>query len=141
MGRADGGILELRRLVDENPEWESDLWALYRFDVWEVFKGRVPVSTALLYIDRLPHDPNSMWRAKQLGGPEHIGWSHETYLLADQVDAAKVMIAIKTHKGKGRVKMPDPVHRPKIKKENLTDPEVTLENFDIHALMAQMQIG
>lgn len=82
-----------------------------------------------------------MWRAKQLGGSEHIGWSHNTYLLADQVDADKALLAIKTHKGRGRVKFPDPVYRPKINKTDTVDPEVNLENFDIHGLMAQIQIG
>lgn len=107
-----------------------------------MFAGRVPLRRALLLIQRLPHDPQSAWRAAQLGGPEHIGWSNETYLLAEQVDAVKALIAITAHQGKkGKVKFPDPVYRPKVEKDEETKEELTLDDFDIHGLMAQMQIG
>ena len=141
MGRADGGILKLRELLEDNPEWESDLWALYHFDIQEVFKGRASLQKAILLIERLAHDPNSHWRAKQLGGPEHIGWSHETYLLADQVDAVMALYTVQAHKGKkGRIKYPDPVYRPKV--DGVVEKQAkSLDEFDIHGLMAQIQIG
>lgn len=78
----------------------------------------------------------------QLGGPEHIGWTHESYLLAQQVDAVKALIAVTAHQGKkGRVKLPEPVYRPKVAKDEESGSEATLDNFDIHGLMAQIQIG
>lgn len=71
-----------------------------------------------------------------------MGWDHKTYLLADQVDADKAMLAIKTHHGKGRIKFPDPVYRPPRPKEELETPQAqSLDDFDIHALLASMGAG
>lgn len=97
---------------------------------------------AFAYLQRLPHEPMSLWRAEQLGGPEHVGWSTETYLLADQVDADKAMLAIKGHSGKGRIKFPDPVYRPPRPDKVVEAPVAkTLDDFDINALLAQMGAG
>lgn len=74
-----------------------------------------------------------------------MGWDHTTHLLADQVDADKAMLAIKTHQGAGRVKMPDPTYRPKIDEKFLkTTPELpvkTLDDFDINGFLSMMGNG
>lgn len=74
-----------------------------------------------------------------------MGWSHDSYLLADQVDADKAMLAIKTHRGKGNVKMPDPTYRPKIREEALKTPEAapvqSLDDFDINGFLMMMGNG
>lgn len=88
-----GGRRELRRQLEENPEWESDLLALYRFDIWDAIDGRVPVRQALQLIDRLSFEPKSIWRAKYFGGSElkdygkFYDWNATTYVMADVVDA------------------------------------------------------
>lgn len=87
-----------------------------------------------------------MWRAEQLGGSEHFGWDHNSYLAADQVDAVKALISIKAHSGKrGPVKFEDPVYRPKpkdVKTEIETPvPDTSLDNFNVQALVAQMGIS
>lgn len=119
--------------------------ALYGFDIWDAIGGRVPTRTAFAYIQRLPFEPWSLWRAEQLGGPEHLGWTSETYLLADQVDADKAMLAIKTHRGRGNVKMPDPTYRPKIREDRIKTPEAapvqSLDDFDINGFLAMMGNG
>lgn len=88
-----GGRQELRRQLEENPEWESDLLALFGFDIWDAIDGRVPIRRAYTLLDRLRHEPNSVWRAKQLAGPElkdfseFLGWDAKVYALADLIDA------------------------------------------------------
>lgn len=37
-------------------------------------------------IERLPHEPRSLWRARQLGGEEFFGWSGDSTRLADLID-------------------------------------------------------
>lgn len=93
MGVCAGGSQELRRQLEENPDWESDLLALYQFDVWDAIDGRAPVRVAASYIQRLIYEPKSVWRAKQLGGPElkdhirYFGWDANSDILADVFDA------------------------------------------------------
>lgn len=36
--------------------------------------------------ERLAHEPRSLWRAKQLGGPHFFGWSGDSMRLADIID-------------------------------------------------------
>lgn len=88
-----GGRRELRRQLELNPDWESDLLALYGFDIWDAIDGRVPIRQAVTLINRLSFEPMSIWRAKEFGGPElesysrYIGWDANSYILADVVDA------------------------------------------------------
>lgn len=72
-----------------------------------------------------------------------MGWGPETYLLAEQVDADKALLAIKTHRGRGNVKFPDPTYRPKVKaKEPIETPTPkSLDDFDIKGLLAAMGTG
>lgn len=91
-----GGRRELRRQLEENPEWESDLLALYGFDIWDAIDGRVPVRQALQLIERLGFEPKSIWRAKAFGGSElkdyqkYFGWDSNSYVLADLIDAVNI---------------------------------------------------
>lgn len=82
-----------------------------------------------------------MWRAKELGGPEHLGWSPDTYKQADLLDAINLNTVITQHHGsKKPPKIPDPTYRPKVKQDE--EPEVekveSLADFNIGALMASI---
>lgn len=84
-----------------------------------------------------------MWRAEQLGGPEHLGWSPDTYRAADSIDAIMANTAITQHMGaKGKPKMPDPTYRPKIKRKDEPEmPAETLDDFDVSGLVAMIGGG
>lgn len=120
MDLSPGGRRELRRQLEENPDWESDLLALYGFDIWDAIDGRVPIRRAIALLDRLPHEPKSIWRAKLLGGPElkdfskFIGWDAIAYLLADLIDAVNQSSAIYVGSNSPTNKVPDitPYPRP-----------------------------
>ena len=83
-----------------------------------------------------------MTRAKALGGEEHyhehMGWTVDTYRLADIEDLLSMQLAVATHKGKGRIQPPKPAHRPETIKEELPEPETDLEHFDINALARRL---
>lgn len=139
MGWADGGILELRRQLKLNPEWESDLLGLYGFDISEVFRGKAPISSAWAYLQRLAFEPRSLWRAKQLGSLEHVGWSEDTYMLANLIDALQVNTVVSANLGGSKApEMPDPIRRPgdETPQERKVEAPVapSLEDLDIHAL-------
>lgn len=112
--------------------------ALYRFDIDEVFAGRVSTSNAYALIARLPFEPMSLYRANQLGGVEHLGWSTDSYLAAEQIDAIMASNALIANQGsKKRPKFPDPVWRPTHKKE----PEVAKSILDIPVAAMAKAIG
>lgn len=101
---------------------------LFGFDIHDVLTGKAPLRVGLAYINRLPFEPWSVWRANKLGGPEHLGWTADTYLAADQIDAIRVQTVVAGNVGsRRRPKMPDPVYRPKVK----TDEEVLAEAKDL----------
>lgn len=110
---------------------------LYGFDIYDVFTGKAPLRVALAYISRLPFEVWSVWRANKLGGPEHLGWSADTYLAVDQIDAIRVQTVVAGNVGSRRPpKMPDPSYRPKV----ISDEEVlakaeSLAEFDVTRLM------
>lgn len=115
---------------------------LYGFDIHEVFKGRAPLRLALNYIQRLSFEPWSEWRANKLGGPEHLGWTPDTYNQAALIDAINVNTAISGNVGsKKPPKKPDPAYRPKVIEET-DEPEVekvdSIAEFDINKLMMAM---
>lgn len=110
---------------------------LYGFDIYEALTGKAPLRVAFAYINRLPFEPWSVWRANKLGGPEHLGWTPDTYLAADQIDAIRVQTVVAGNVGSRRTpRMPDPWPRPKVK----TDEEVLAEakdltSFDVNRLV------
>ena len=130
-----GGRRELRRLLGENPDWESDLLVLYGFDIWDAIDGRVPVRRAFIYLDRLCYEPRSVWRAKQLGGPEledyapYIGWDSTHSMLADLSDQIQFLTnayqAVNTESHK--MMDLDPYPRPNLKK--IKKPSTSLDDF------------
>jgi len=115
------------------------LLTLYGFRIRDVFNGRALLSECMLYIQRLPYEPKSLWRAMQLGGPEHLGWSAETYKLADLIDAVQINTVITANVGSKKApEMPEPVYRPSVKEdhdEEIEIPKQSLEEFDISKLM------
>lgn len=130
-----GGRRELRRLLGENPDWESDLLALYGFDIWDAIDGRVPVRRAFVYLDRLTYEPQSIWRAKQLGGPEledyapYIGWSSTHAMLADLSDQIQFLTNVyqAVNSEKHQLAELDPYPRPNLKK--IKKPSSSLDDF------------
>lgn len=133
MGVRTGGSQELRRQLEENPDWEADLLVLYGFDIWDAIDGRLPLRRAYSYIQRLVYEPKSVWRAKQLGGPElkdHInyyGWDANSAILADLYDALNVntrtMIAQNTPAEKqGSIPEITPYPRPGVEEVKKPEP-------------------
>lgn len=109
--------------------------ALYGFDIHDVFSGKAPIRVAFAYINRLVYEPWSVWRANQLGGPEHLGWTPDTYRLAEQIDATNVNTVITGNVGSKRPpKMPDPAYRPKVKEAEVK-PVESLADFNVMGLM------
>lgn len=129
-----GGREELRRQLEENPEWESDLLALYGFDIWDAIDGRVPVRRALALLDRLTHESRSVWRAKQLGGSElkdysrYLDWNATTYVIADLIDAVNQNSAYLIGINSDGNKMPDVPPYPRPGHET-TKPKSSLDDF------------
>lgn len=112
---------------------------LFGFDIYDVFKGKAPIRVALAYINRLTFEPWSEWRANQLGGPEHLGWTPDTYKLAEQVDATNINTAVSGNMGsKKPPKMPEPSYRPKVAEAPTEEKVESLADFNIHALIAAM---
>ena len=109
---------------------------LYGFDIHEVFTGKAPIRVALAYLSRLAFEPMSLWRANQLGGPEHLGWDTHAYLMADQIDAIQVNTVVAGNVGASRApRMPDPVFRPKvISNEEVIAKAESLADFDVNRL-------
>lgn len=109
---------------------------LYGFDIHDVFKGKAPIRVAFAYINRLPFEPWSLWRAEQLGGPEHLGWTADTYQQASMTDAINVNTVVTGNVGSRKPpKMPEPVYRPKVKKEPEAQKVESLADFNVQALM------
>lgn len=116
---------------------------LYDFDICDVFTGKAPIRKAKAYLDRLPFEPMSMWRAKQLGSLEHMGWTPDTYRLADLTDSVNVLVTMVANFGsKNPADAPEPVYRPgldeelKTHKEPATPTVPTLDDFNIDQLTA-----
>lgn len=111
---------------------------LYGFDIHDVFKGKAPIRVAFAYINRLPFEPWSLWRANELGGPEHLGWTPDTYKQADLLDGIMINTAVSGNVGSRKPpKMPEPTYRPKMKEPEVKKVE-SLADFNIHALVAAM---
>lgn len=88
---------------NENPEAAGDMWALYGVDVYGPF--RIRLVEALL--ERLNYEPNSLWRANQLGGPEWFGWGTAERMMADLIDRASM-----SAKAGGKIKPSEVYPRP-----------------------------
>lgn len=112
--------------------------ALYGFDIHDVFKGKAPIRVALAYVTRLTFEPWSTWRAIQLGGLEHLGWTPDTYKTAELVDSVNVLTVVAGNIGSRKPpKMPDPSYRPKASEPEAKKVE-SLADFNVRALMATM---
>lgn len=138
MDGRNGGRTELRQQLEENPDWEPDLLALYGFDIWDAIEGRVPVRQAVSLIGRLNYEPRSIWRAKQLGGPElqnysrYIGWDTNTGVLADLIDTVnQLSMTVVSLVAEGQDKLPEvPSYpRPGTDVKPNEQPQETLDDF------------
>lgn len=135
MDGCPGGRRELRRLLSENPDWESDLLAIYGFDIWDAIDGRVPIRRAITLLDRLLYEPKSIWRAKQLGGSElenyapYIGWDTTHAMIADLSDQIQMLTNYyqAVNSENHQVAQLEPYPRPNLKK--LKKPSQSLDDF------------
>lgn len=75
---------------------------------------------------RLSVEPESLWRAKELGGEKWFGWSLQTSLQADQIDATNFQTSAtatnKKAKLKNPVERPDPKSKPvEVRSKSVSD--------------------
>jgi hypothetical protein len=85
-----GGILRRRRLreyLDDNPDAEADLYALYGFTWGSGLRTEVIESL----IRRLPWEPRSLTRAKALGDEKWFGYSITELHLAALIDKVTLL--------------------------------------------------
>lgn len=66
----------------------ADFWALYRIDV----HGDYRVSLVSQLLERLPHEPWSLYRANELGGTEWFGYSHDSERLNEALDRLALLV-------------------------------------------------
>lgn len=112
--------------------------ALYGFDIHEVLKFRAPIRVAFAYLNRLPYEPWSLWRAMQLGGPEHMGWTPDTYRQAELIDAMNINTVITANVGsRKQPDMPEPAYRPSVKQPE-EKPAQSLADFNLVGLISQI---
>lgn len=145
MGASTGGIRSLRKLVEENPEVARDLAALFNFDVDRVFLGLERPQLAFRLLRRLVVEPWSEYRAKLLGGEEHLGWSVDTYKTAELINHLKINTEItRVHGSKAKPKEPTPTWIPdrvKLKEgKPVTEKRLTLDEFDVVGLAREMNL-
>lgn len=64
-------------------------------------------------MQRIPLEPNSLWAAKERGGPEYFGWSEDSFQLANIVDSINQNTSVTAAHGSGkRAKKVPAVYRP-----------------------------
>lgn len=102
--------------MDEHPEVLSDLWVLYRLDFDEQI-GKPRVDLLVQCIERLPYEPWSRWRARELGGEKWLGWDLHAALIADLIDAINFQTSATAVNKKA--KLSHPVERPEPKKQTI----------------------
>lgn len=115
---------------------------LFRFDPYDVFTGKAPIRVAMAYLNRLPHEVNSVWRANQLGGLEHFGWDITAYRLADLIDAVQLNTVVSGNVGSTKApESPEPFYRPGIEAKERREPATpaapTLAEFPWEQLARQ----
>ena len=101
---ATGGIVALRRLCDEYPSLDAELF-LMGIKVEELSTSRELARTYAL-VERLKTDPESTWRAELLGSDENIRWSGDTYLLAGILNGINAQLKGKRLTRSEQVKLP-----------------------------------
>lgn len=117
---------------------EGDLWEFYRIDVSDVFRGSLSPRRALVFVERLEHEPRSHYRAEILGTTEHIGWGQAERVAADLVDAVNVNTAatIAVAQQKPKLKEPTPYPRPGDDKDGQPKPAAeSIADLPVHDLM------
>lgn len=73
--------------------------------------GPYRVALVSQLLERLPHEPWSMYRAAGLGGPKWFGYSHDSERLSDVLDRLTLMIKA-TAVNKATLRDSDMVERP-----------------------------
>lgn len=99
---------------------------------------------AFRLIRRLAVEPWSEFRAEQLGGPEHLGWTSDTYKLTELSTALQINTEItRIHGSKAKPKKIEPSWIPprvKIKNPGVAPelPKLDLATFDVGGLLAEV---
>ena len=65
----------------------GDIFALYGIDPVDYLEHHENVDLIYILIERLAYEPMSIYRAKQLGDDNFIGWSADSNRIADLLDA------------------------------------------------------
>lgn len=87
-------------------------------------------------IKRLAYDPQSLWRAKLLGGEKWLGWDINSYLIADLIDAT-VFQTNATAVNK-KAKPGKPVERPKADSETRAYKPKSVKDMRLGAFFGSM---
>lgn len=70
-----------------------DFQHLLGIDLGDLWRGTLSVRRALVLSGQLLDDHRSQYRAAKRGGPEFLGWSEDTYLLASIRDEILTLLA------------------------------------------------
>lgn len=117
----------------------GDFIALYHLNPLEELRSGFTVDHMFPLIERLKKEPLSLWRAKLLadnGEYEHFGWSIDSYLIANVIDAVNASTAAqagKKLKDSQRMKRPK-VIKPKPRRSQKFDPHHGVKNMRLGSL-------
>ena len=100
----------------------GDIFALYGIDPVEYLDTHENVDLIFILIERLAYEPMSIYRAKQLGDDDFIGWSSDSNRLADLLDAVHFS-AVTGAMQKGKFK--NIAHRPEARNLKKQTKQVT----------------
>lgn len=88
---------------------------LHGLDLADVLRYRLSPRRVIWLCEHLPDDSATV--AAMRGGPEHRGWTMQTYLQAAMFDRlGSVWMAIAAQHAKRRPKAPEPWPRPKVRR-------------------------
>lgn len=60
---------------------------------------------------RIPHEERSLWRAENLGGPDHFGWGLDRMILATIANASNTQVKGKKLRQSERIEAPRVVQK------------------------------
>lgn len=138
-GNPTGGSLELARLIDEHGDsLVGDFRLYFGRDITDVFVDGTDLTPrkALAYIRALPFGCSTS--ASLQGGQEHRGWTPDTYMAANIVDAVQnntYAFVSANQKKNSKTPAPTPVERPQ-NREKRKRSEPKANKFSAMARMA-----
>lgn len=116
---------------------QGDFTEFYQLDIADVWRGRLDPARVIVLAGQLGTVPGSRFRAQCLGGPEFVGWTRESDILADIYDALVDNSVVTAKAAGGKPQTPDSYPRPVPKKDQAEVVDVPdIDNFPIHMVMA-----